>query len=340
MTDIAALPPPPPPGAAVPLLPGLLWARFPLPFPPSHVNVWLLAHDGGWLAIDTGVVSARTKGMWEELLECPALDGRPLTALLITHFHPDHIGLCGWLAERCGLTPMMTRIEWLQARSLWHDSGPEMMARQIAFYRRQGCSTEYCDFVQQRGPLYARAVAPLPGAFQAIKDGQELRIGNAGWRVITGAGHAPDMACLYSAAHGALISADQILPHISPYVGLHAGEPAGDPLGDFLASNERFRPLPEDTLVLPSHGDPFYGLQGRIDWLANHHKGRLDKLLGALAAPLTPLEAAGVLFPRAVPEMTQLGFALGETLAHLRRLEAMGEAVALPDEDVLRYRRR
>lgn len=336
-------PPPataPEPGQVVPVLPGLLRVRMPLPFPPGHVNLWLLEHDGGWLAVDTGIGDRPTRALWDQVLAQPALGGRQLRALLITHFHPDHIGLVGPLCERFGLAPIMTRIEWLTARALWFDSGPDMIAQQTEHYARAGCPPDYLAFVEARGPLYQRAVKALPRKFHAIRDGGVQRIGGAEWQVMTGAGHSPDMACLYNPALNVLISADQILPRISPYVGMHAGEPAADPLGDFLTSNERFRALPEDVLVLPSHGEPFQTLHARLDALAAHHRERLDQLELACAEPVTALEAAQVVFPRAAVEQTQVAFAVGESLAHLRRLERQGRVRAEPGADgVPRFRR-
>ncbi|WP_052388792.1 MBL fold metallo-hydrolase [Belnapia moabensis] len=334
----APLPPDaPPPGEIRTIQPGLLRARMPLPFAPGHVNIWFLEHEGGWLAIDTAIASRTTRGHWDQLLAQPALGGRPLTALLVTHFHPDHIGLAGWLCERFGILPMMTRIEWLMARALWYDSGPDMMAQQIEHYARAGCPPEFIAFVEGRGALYQRAVGELPRSFHALKDGRSTTIGGTEWRVQTGAGHAPDMATLYSPERGILISADQILPRISPYVGLHPGEPAADPLGDFLGSNDRFRALPEDTLVLPSHGEPFTTLHRRLDMLAAHHAERLDALAEACREPLTAYEAAQFLFPRAAQEIGQVSFTVGETLAHLRRLERQGRLRVEPGE-VARFR--
>lgn len=327
-----------PPGPDVPapgelrvIQPGLLRARMPLPFPPGHVNIWFLEHDGGWLAIDTAIASRTTRELWDALLAHPLLGGRPLTALLITHFHPDHIGLCGWLCARFGILPTLTRIEWLMARALWYDSGPDMMAQQIAHYGRAGCPPDYLSFVESRGPLYQRAVGELPRGFHCIRDGEPTVIGGEAWRVVTGRGHAPDMACLHNAERGVLISADQVLPRISPYIGLHPGEPQADPLGDFLASNARFLDLPEDTLVLPSHGEPFRTLHARIAALAAHHAARLDELERACRGePATAFEAAQAVFPRAAAENGQIGFAVGETLAHLRRLERQGRVAAEP----------
>lgn len=322
----------PPPGEARSILPGLRWMRFPLPFPPNSVNVWLLEDGEGWLAIDAGMGNEETRGNWRKALAGEATSRRPLTGLLVTHFHPDHAGLMGWLSAEHRLTPMMTRIEWLQARSLWFDTGAEMIEQQVEFARIAGAPDDYGAFQRARGPLYQRSVSPLPRAFRCIADGDTLLIGGREWRVMTGQGHAPDMACLFCAEAKVLIAADQILPRITPYIGLHAGEPMADPLGAFLATLERFRALPEDTLVLPSHGEPFTPLHQRLDALAAHHAGRLGALEEACRAPATAHALLPALFRRPLDHRS-LGFGLGETLAHLRRLEAMGRVERRPGAD-------
>lgn len=322
----------PPPGEAREIMPGLRWLRFPLPFAPHHVNAWLLEDGAGWLAIDAGVANEETRGNWQRAIAGPALAGRPLSRLLVTHFHPDHAGLMGWLAAGHGLTPMMTRIEWLQARALWFDTGAEMIEHQAEFARIAGAPGAYCDFLRARGALYVRSVAPLPRVFAAIGDGDVLDIGGRAWRVVTGQGHAPDMACLFCEEARVLIAADQVLPRISPYVGLHAGEPMADPLGAFLASLARLRHLPEDTLVLPSHGEPFRPLHARIDALVAHHEERLAALEEACRAPATAHALLPALFRRPLDDRN-LGFGLGETLAHLRRLEATGRVRRMAGTD-------
>ena len=320
----------PPPGEARTIIPGLRWMRFPLPFPPSNVNVWLLEDGEGWLAIDAGIANDETRGHWRSAMAGEAFGNRPLTGLLITHFHPDHAGLMGWLAEAHGLTPLMTRIEWLQARAVWFDTGTDMLQQQAEFARIAGASEGYSAYLLRRGALYAKAVATLPRTFRAIRDGDSLRIGGREWRVMTGQGHSPDMACLYCPEAKVLIAADQILPRITPYIGLHAGEPMADPLGAFLATLDRFRALPEDTLVLPSHGEPFTPLHARLDALAAHHADRLGALEDACRVPSTTHALLPALFRRPLDDRS-LGFGLGETLAHLRRLEEMGRVERMPD---------
>ncbi len=331
--------PPLAPGAAQEIIPGLRRMRFPLPFPPHDVNVWLLEDGAGWTVVDTGADNDATRAAWRTAMAGDAFGGRGVSGLLVTHFHPDHAGLMGWLAGMAGLMPRMTRMEWLQSRNFWFDSGPDLMAHQADFMRAAGAPEPFLDFLLARGPVYPQNVAPLPRAFEAIADGQLLRIGGRAFEIITGQGHAPDMACLHCAEAGVLIAADQVLPRISPYIGLHAAEPMADPLGQFLSSLGKLRRLPEDVVVLPSHGEPFQGLHARLDALAAHHEARLDALAQGCAEPRTPMQLVPHLFRREL-DLHNLGYALSETLAHLRRLEALGAIRRDPGADgLIRWQR-
>lgn len=328
---------PPAPGTSREVAPGIRWVRMPLAFPPSHVNCWLIEDDGGFTLVDTSVNNEATRTQWDQALS--ALGNPPITRVLVTHFHPDHAGLAGWMCERTGAPLLMPRTEFLQARFLWLDTGEEMLKQQAAFARRAGCAPDYLDYILQRGPLYQRSMAALPRAYQRIVADQTIRIGGRDWSVLTGGGHAPEMACLHCASDRIFISADQVLPRISPYVGVHAPEPDADPLADFLGTLSRFRVVPEDVTVLPSHGLPFHGLHPRLAALEAHHAQRLDLLHHGLAEPQSVVEASGLLFPRGL-DRNQLGFGIGETLAHLNRLVAMGEAWAEDSpEGVLRFTR-
>lgn len=321
------IPAPPEEGVPLEVAPGVLWLRMPLPFALDHINLWLVEDGAGWAAVDTGIASNRTRGLWQQVLAHPALDGRPLTRLICTHFHPDHMGLAGWLTAQHGIELWATQGEWLTGMALSLDTSDAFVEGHVAFYRRAGFGPEQLDLVRRRGNAYAAKVAPLPRAYRRIREGETLRLGGRAWRVIVGQGHAPEHAALYDEAGGVLISGDQVLPRISPNVSLWPNEPEADPLDLFLRSLGRFAGLPPETLTLPSHGLPFVGLPARVAELATHHADRLEETLeacgggGATAADLVPR-----LFRRALDDH-QLFFAVGEVLAHLRRLEGEGRIV-------------
>lgn len=305
---------------------GIGWARLPVPGSLKHINVWALDDGEGVALVDTGLDIPEARGAWEALL-AGALSGRRITRIICTHFHPDHIGLAGWLTARFGVRLWMTQAEWLYARMLTADRRERPPEEAIAYWRAAGWSEERIAAEAVKGwGRFASAVSPVPVGYRRIQDGERLRIGAREWRVVVGSGHCPEHACLVDEAGGVMIAGDQVLPRITSNVSLSLSEPEGDPLGDWLASIERLRALPEGLLVLPSHGEPFTGLHARLDALAEGHQGRLDALVERLSEPKRAVDCFPVLFGRAIDDRS-MGLATGEAVAHLRHLEVTGRAV-------------
>jgi glyoxylase-like metal-dependent hydrolase (beta-lactamase superfamily II) len=329
---------PPAPAEVLDAAPGIRWIRMPLPFALDHVNLWLLEDGPGWTLVDTGFADDRTKGLWEAL-GAGALAGHRIDRILVTHFHPDHAGLASWLLARHDAPFLMPQTEWLSARML-SLAGDEFGQELAAFFQMHGLPDAQVRMVASRGNVYRRRSAPAPAEFVRIRDGDAVRIGGRGWTVMRGEGHAPEHACLWCPDDRILIAGDQILPHITPNVSAHASEPEADPLADFLRTLAGpLADLPDDALVLPSHGMPFRGLRTRIAQLEAHHEDRLAALAGACAEPATAFDVLPVLFRRQLDDH-QLVFAMGEAIAHMRRLEAAGRAERIDEGGVLRFRAR
>ncbi|MBN8938081.1 MAG: MBL fold metallo-hydrolase [Rhizobiales bacterium] len=314
--------PTPQPGEVAELAPGLAWARLPLPFILNHVNVWFLDEGQAWTAVDAGIESPEMRALWEAMLAGP-LGGRPLARLVATHGHTDHVGLAGHLVERHGIPFASTLIEWLWARIRHADSHEPPKPHVAQYMARNGCDAALVKRFATDRSTFATALGPPPRQIERLHDGAILAMGGRDWQVMTAGGHTEEHASFYSAADHILIAGDQVLSHITPVIGVFPGEPDADPLAEYLASLDRFTALPEDTLVLPSHGLPFHGLHLRLKALRDHHVKRLDRLHQALDRPMSAYEAAVVLFPRAMGD-GHAYLAISETLAHLHRLRGDG----------------
>lgn len=327
----------PGPGELIELSPGVDWGRLQLPGSLGHINIWLLADNGGRAIVDTGIDLPSCRDAWAAL-EAGPLAGERMTRVLVTHFHPDHVGLAGMLCARHEVKLWMTRGEWLTARVLLADARDNVPDEMLGFWRAAGWSDAQVAEAAARGwRQFASVMTSLPISYVRMRDGDRIEIGGRMWDVVVGCGHSPEHACLVDLQRGVMIAGDQVLPRISSNVSLGVTEPEGDPLGDWLASIAKLRALPADLLVLPAHGEPFRGLHTRLDALRNEHLARLDMLAVHLAEPRRAVDCFGRMFRRVI-DGSNLGLATGETLAHLRRLEIAGRAVRDMVDGVWWYR--
>jgi glyoxylase-like metal-dependent hydrolase (beta-lactamase superfamily II) len=328
-------------GAVREVAPGVLWIRMPLPFQLAHINLWAIEDGEGWTVVDTGMQTADTAAAWRTLFAGP-LGGRPVTRVFVTHMHPDHVGMAGWLTRRFDCRLWMTRLEYLTCRSLVADTGREAPADGVNFYRRAGWDEDAIEHYRTRFGSFGKGTYALPDSYRRLRDGETIDIGGHAWVVVVGSGHSPEHACLHCPSLQLLISGDQVLPRISSNVSVHPTEPEADPLGDWLDSLAAIQSrVPDDVLVLPAHNEPFRQLHARLRHLAHGHARGLERLLRSLDDPKRVIDVFGALFARDVrSNPSLLSMATGECIAHLNHLIARGEAtMQVHDDGVARYRR-
>ncbi|MCB2016130.1 MAG: MBL fold metallo-hydrolase [Hydrogenophaga sp.] len=314
----------PPTGRALELAPGVKWVRMALPFALDHINLWLLRDslDGreGWTVVDTCIARDEAKAQWEEIF-ANELDGLPVLRVVVTHMHPDHIGLAQWLCEKWSCMLWVSATDYNSARIGSQSTTGFGGDGAAAFFRAHGLTDpDSLEKIRARAGYYPSLVPGVPRQFRRLLDGMNVSIGGHDWRCIAGYGHAPEHMALHCKALKVLISGDMVLPRISTNVSVYDVEPESDPLALFLDSLRRYLPLPEDTLVLPSHGKPFTGLHERIRQLDEHHDERLNEVMEACRQrPHSAWDIIPVLFPRPL-DLHQSTFAMGESVAHLHRL--------------------
>jgi glyoxylase-like metal-dependent hydrolase (beta-lactamase superfamily II) len=292
----------------------------------DHVNIYALDDGDGWTIVDTGFDTRKSRRIWDSVLSGP-LAGKPVTRVLVTHHHPDHIGLAGWFQREHGAELVTTRTAWLMGRMLQLDAQDLPPPETVAFWQSCGMAPDIVEERVNGRPFnFADCVAPLPLGYTRIKQGDVLRVGGRDWDVHIGNGHAPEHATLWSRDCNLVLSGDQILPSISPNIGVYATEPAADPVADWLEACERLARLArEDHLVLGGHKLPFTGLPARMRQLIDNHHHALDRLHAHLGSPQTATDCFAPLFKRKIGD-GEYGLAMVEAMAHCLHLWHEGRA--------------
>ena len=330
-------------GAGTGLVPAVKWIRMGLPFALDHINLWLLRDElegrSGWTVVDCCITRDETKAQWEQVF-ATELEGLPILHVIVTHMHPDHIGLAHWLCERWQAPLWISATDFYAARVGSQSTTGFGGAGAASFFASHGLNDPASiEKIRGRASYYPSMVPSVPRNFHRLQDGRTLSIGGRQWRCISGYGHAPEHIAFYCSSLDVLISGDMMLPRISTNVSVHDSEPESNPLRAFLDSIDRFSALPAETLVLPSHGKPFVGLHERIRQLHEHHRDRLAEVEQACArAPQTAADLLPLLFKRQL-DLHQTTFAMGESVAHLHALWFAGQLRRqLGDDGVYRFR--
>ena len=334
-------------GSTLEVAPGVLWLRMGLPFALDHINLWLLEDEfetpagrvRGWTAVDCGIATDATRANWETLFTTQ-LRGLPIVRVLVTHCHPDHVGLADWLCQSWQAPLWMSAGEYAFARLMSAGLPGADGGAAAPHFRAHGLTDhEQIVKLQGRNHYYQELVPSMPLAYTRLQDQHTIRIGARDWRIITGFGHSPEHVSLVAEADGLMISGDMLLPRISTNVSVFAIEPQANPVQQYMDSLQKYLDcgLAAETLVLPSHGKPFRGAHTRIAQLLEHHRARLQEVLQACATPQSAVDILPVMFKRPL-DTHQLSFALGEALAHLHKLWYDGLLQRrLDDDQVYRF---
>lgn len=324
---------PPEPGESREIAEGVLWIRIPMPFVLDHINVFAIADGDGWAIIDTGLENPETVAIWRDLL-VGALQGKPITRVIATHMHPDHIGMAGWLTRRFDCRMWMTRLEYLNCRMLVADTLRQAPEDGIRFCRAAGWNEDEIDDYRTRFGSFGKFIHPLPDSFKRIREGDSFPIGDHMWTVVVGSGHSPEHACFYCPDLKLFLSGDQVIPGISSNISVYPTEPDADPMHGWLTSLAHVRDtVPDDVLVLPSHKTAFIGLHARVNELLEEHHTDFGKLTQALSTPKRAVDVFDSLFKRQILGTDLLNMATGECVANLNYLESLGQIKRVMDKD-------
>ncbi|ORU90833.1 MAG: MBL fold metallo-hydrolase [Cycloclasticus sp. symbiont of Poecilosclerida sp. M] len=305
-----------------------------IPYALDHINLWLLRDAGGWTIVDSGYHSEEVVELWKTVLS-GFCNNEPIQKIIITHFHPDHVGMAQWLADTTGAPIYMSQIEYLMTNLACQEYSEKQKGQRSKYFTRFGLPAEKISDLKKKVGGYLNSVPEAPVSYQRLEKSGSITINDEAWQLMQFSGHSPGHICLFNMERKVLISGDQILPSISSNVSVLFNESEANPLADFLYSLQQLSKLDKETRVLPSHGYVFIGVQERARILIDGHQKSLEQLRKFCRVSRTGYECVEEMFGDKL-SLFNLSLATGEAMAHLNYLVAKN-VLSRSDDPVYRY---
>ncbi|MFC0212654.1 MBL fold metallo-hydrolase [Paenibacillus chartarius] len=301
----------------------IVQVKVPLPFPLRWVNGYVVKGKNGLTIIDPGLHTPEAETCWDDAMRLIGCTYTDIERIVLTHYHPDHYGLAGWMQDRSGGAPVWMSGEGVRlAQFLWGEGTP-MTPALTALFREHGMDDELCAQIRVHMDDFVPLVSPQPRT-SLLEPGDTVRLGDDEYTAILTPGHAAGHLCLYRAEDRRIFCGDHVLPQISPNVSWMPGV-EDNPLDAFLSSLKEVAGL-DVGIAYPGHREPFSRFAERALELVDHHQERLALMLSKLSVPCSAFAVCREVFGERLT-VHQLRFALAETLAHLVYLERSGQAV-------------
>lgn len=315
--------------------PAIFRVRLPLPFALNHVNCYLLRERDGWTMLDTGLNRPEIHAGWQDAFATLGLVPQDIHRIIVTHMHPDHIGMAGRMQQESGAPVFMSSREWEVAQATWQPNR-ERDAIVADYLRRVGAPAAVGALVEGQEQKLRLMTQPLPVDVQLLQPGEPITLAERRCTILHAPGHADAQIIFYAPADRLLLCGDHVLQRITPNIGLWPST-AGDPLGRYLDSLRALLAL-EVTVALPGHHGAISDWQGRLYELLHHHAERLELAYTAVAAGATALEASYTIFNFDRFSQHEIRFAVAEALAHLEYLANAGRLVRFEKAGFIAYR--
>lgn len=323
------------PSSVEEVVPGVHRVRLPLPFALNHVNCYLLEDDDGWTVLDTGLHRPEIYAGWQAAFARLGIAPGDIRRIVVTHMHPDHIGLAGRLQQETGAPVFMSPREWEVAEAAWVH-GERQDEALPAYLRRVGAPPEVGALVASQQQKLRQMTQPTPVDVAFLNPGETLRMAGRRFEVIHAPGHADGQILFYAPSERLIFCGDQVLQHITPNIGLWpATQP--NPLQRYMESLQSLMAL-EVTLALPGHYEAILDWRGRLCELLRHHEERLQAAYAAAANGATALEVSYAIFDFDRLSPHEIRFAVAEALAHLEYLAEEGRLERYERDGFVAYR--
>ncbi|WP_077620768.1 MBL fold metallo-hydrolase [Bacillus sinesaloumensis] len=289
----------------------------PVPFPMKYVYCYLFKQDDGYVMIDVGLNYREARDAWLEIFDHLGLVPRDIHTIYLTHFHPDHSGLSGWMQQLTGAALYMHEVDAEMITRVWGE-GSSQVEKMKEMVLQHGVPEDLADGIAEHMEKLHKNMLPLPFPNPI---GDKIELGNKQWSVIHTPGHSAGHVCFYQEEEELLIGGDHILERITPNISVWPGA-SQHPLHEYIDSLRKVKAYSIQK-IYSAHHAPVLNVGERIAELIYHHEERLA-YIESLADHQTTYEIAKVLFSHRELNPHQWRFAIAETIAHLNYLEREG----------------
>ncbi|HWO97006.1 MAG TPA: MBL fold metallo-hydrolase [Bacillus sp. (in: firmicutes)] len=304
----------------------------PVPFPMKYVYCYLFKEKDGWSLVDAGFHYPEAVEAWNHAFSYLSLDPKQIRSIYITHFHPDHFGLAGWMQEVTGAPVFISAEDFAMVNRVWGEDSKQA-GRIAVMCKQNGVPEELADQIERHMEKLRKHVLPLPSL--TVLNDQEVMLGEQVWRVIPTPGHSDGLICFYQPEKQLLLAADHVLDKITPNISLWPGC-RSNPLQDYFNSLNKVSSL-NVHMALPAHGGVISHLSKRIDDIILHHEKRLDEMFTLVKEGQTAYQVAEGVFGHKNLTPHQWRFAMAETLAHLEFLVSTEKLVKVANGNIIQY---
>jgi glyoxylase-like metal-dependent hydrolase (beta-lactamase superfamily II) len=309
--------------------PNVFQLKIPIPDNPlGFINAYLVKSDQGSLLIDTGWNTDEAFESLQQQINEAGSSLADLRYIVITHIHPDHFGLAGRLKRLCEAELILHSADSMLVDQRYIDFR-DVLAHMDRWLMINGVPDEV-RHPMRGASLPVRSFVTLMPPDRVVNGGEHVHLGGFDLELIWTPGHSPGHLCLYDHPHRLFFSGDHVLPDTTPNVSMHT-QTISNPLVDYLNALAQVAELEVD-LVLPSHGEAFHDLAGRVAVIREHHEARLNAMLIAFAGGQQTAYGIAALVPWTKEDAAfdtldalQKRFAVTETIAHLELLVAKGD---------------
>lgn len=310
----------------------ILQVKIPLPFPLKWVNSYVIGGSGGITVIDPGLHTPEAEQLWTATLDFLGCRFTDIEQIVLTHHHPDHYGIAGWMQRKAGAPVRISRTGYEMAERFW-GKRQEMAEELHRLFSLHGMDDATVRQLSGHMDSFIPLVTPKPEV-EFLHEGGFLRMGERNYLMIAVSGHAEGHLCFYDRERKVMFCGDHVLPQISPNVSYLPGTDA-NPLQTFMHDLEKIGGF-ETAKAYPGHREPFETLAQRAREIIEHHHQRLQVMEEQLQMSKSAYAVCRAVFGERL-SIHQLRFAMLETLAHLVYLVFAGRAEQIEEEGILLF---